>query len=279
MKIAIAVDGSVRDRAVLAWAASFARPGDDLHVVHAYQELSLHGSAWLPAVRANDHRRHRARSVLSSAQSVLLAALQRDRQIAVGGSALVGWPHQVLADISAVADLLVVGSRPGPGPACLIDASCPVVVVPAEWTIARARGRSVGVVCHAELSTAAMDRAVEYACRAGMSVLVLQSHDDGRHSAARLSEAGQLERLDLQVAGWQRVGGPPIVAEVRPDGPVEAVRSAAAVLALLVVDAGSEQQAISRLAVDELHLPVFIVEPDGRAQRAPVTGPALAEIV
>lgn len=253
MKIAIAVDGSERDSAVLAWSARFARPGDDLHVVHAYRELSLAGSVWLPAVRAGDRRRHDARRVVNVAQSVLHAALGNDRRLAVGGSTVTGAPHQVLSDLSAVADLLVVGSHPRPGAVCEIDAACPVAVVPGGW--AGSRSHDVGVLTGPLLSTEAMDRASSYAQRGGRTVLVVRT--------ATEAAPADLESLDLQVASWSRPDGPPIVTEVRHDDPADGVRALRRVLDLIVVDAGDEaMRSAVRVALDELGIPVVLVGQD-----------------
>lgn len=253
MKIAVAADGSVRDSAVLAWAAWFARSGDDIHVVHAYQELSVAGSAWLPAVRANDHRRYEARRIVTAAESTLHAALHGSRRVSIGGSAIAGWPHQVLADMSSIADLLIIGTRVPRGRACAIDAVCPVVVVPTGWTTTQSRGRSVAVLSGRDLPTAAMDRAVDYAQRAGTSVLVVRTDD------VAVDTASDLERLDLQVAGWQRPAGPPIVTEIRHNGIREGMRSLAHVIGLLVIHAAEplDTDAI-RFALDELAIPVVL---------------------
>lgn len=257
MKIAIAVDGSCRDADVLSWAAWFARPGDDVHVVHAYQELALGGSAWLPAVRANDRRRHDAWHILTRAQSVLHAALApHDRQIAIGGSTITGWPHRVLADMSTIVDLLIVGTRPGPGPACSIDAACPVTVVPKAWTAQRAQARSVGVVCGRDLSVRAMDSAAGLAQRLGMTVVVVQVDDTSQ------GDANALERLDLQIADWEGSDAAPIVTEIRHEEVGDALRSLKHVLALVVVDTDSLSDRAARVAVDELNLPVMLVGTD-----------------
>jgi hypothetical protein len=278
MRIAVAVDGTERDAAVLAWSAAFAQPGDDVHVVHAYQALALGGSVWMPAVRANDSRRDKARRVINSAQASLHRSLDRARQIVVGGSVLVGWPHQVLADLSTVADILVVGSRPGPGPVSVLDGACPVIVVPTEWRRGIRHGRSVGVPCGTDLPIVAMDRAVELAHRSLMSVLVLRCTGEpvGSGVSEPVSVAGHLEQLDLQVAPWEHVGGPAIVAEVRREDPAAALRSLTHVLGLLVVEAGALPANLLRLVVDELQLPVVVVQPDyAAALRAASDRPVL----
>ena len=272
MKIAVAVDGSARDSAVLAWTAHFARPGDDVHVIHAYQELALEGSAWLPAVRANDHRRHQARRVVATAQSSLHASLIHARQIAVGGSVVTGWPHQVLADVSTIADLLVVGSRPGPGPACVLAAACPVVIVPASWRPGPATGHDVGVLCGRTLPLAAIDGAVDVARREHMSVVVLQLAEpaDGDGAAPRFAEAAQLERLDMQLAAWDGTDYPPMVAEVRREDFSESLRALSHVVALVATMDAAEFDPATRTALDELHVPVLRVPDSDVPARHPL---------
>jgi hypothetical protein len=271
MRIALAVDGTVRDAAVLAWSVAFAQPGDDLHVVHAYQELALGGSAWLPAVRANDARRDKARQVINSAQAVIHRSLDRARQIVVGGSVLAGWPHQVLTDLSSVADLLVVGSRPGPGPAWALETACPVVVVPPGWRNEPFRGRSVAVVRARDLPVPAMDRAVEFAQRSSMSVLVVHC-DDGVVTEAE-DDAAALEQLGIQLAPWEHGGGgPAVVAEVRHDFLADGLRALEGGLGLVVLEAGAQPAELVHLVVDELRVPVALVQPEHSAHEQPTAG-------
>jgi hypothetical protein len=176
----------------------------------------------------------------------------------------------VLTDLSSVADLLVVGSRPGPGPAFVLQAACPVVVVPSDWRGETVRGRSVAVVRGRGLPVTAIDRAVVMAHRNRMSVLVIHCPDHQDWEARGDTRA--LEQLDMQLARWEYAGGPAIVAEVRHDELADGLRSVSPALALVVLEAGAQPTELVRLVVDELRLPVALVQPEHSAHEQPTAG-------
>ncbi len=124
-RIVVGVDGSPISLAALAWAVREAGlTGDSVEAVMAWQ-----------ALEDVDDSKSAAR-VLSRAIS---QTVDPDAPVKVSATVAEGYPEQVLLEVAAGADLLVVGSRGHCGladallgsvsRACVHRARCPVVIV------------------------------------------------------------------------------------------------------------------------------------------------------
>jgi nucleotide-binding universal stress UspA family protein len=130
LRVIVGVDGSPQSAHALSWAC---RRGDTVRAVYAWS-LGASGEDWIsrPGVSAEGQRR---------AEQMLREAVERVRSdhpaVNVETAVIEGPPAQVLVDMSADADLLVVGSRGGfselllgsVSQQCVHHARCPVTVV------------------------------------------------------------------------------------------------------------------------------------------------------
>lgn len=136
MRVIVGVDGSSQSSHALSWACRRGETcGDTIRAVCAWS-LGASGEDWMsqPGVSAEGQRR---------AEQMLREAVERVRSdhpaVNVETAVIEGPPAQVLVDMSADADLLVVGSRGHGGfsglllgsvsQQCVHHASCPVTVV------------------------------------------------------------------------------------------------------------------------------------------------------
>lgn len=128
--VTVGVDGSIESHAALLWAVDHARPGDTVHLVHAWQPSYVAGIEGgdddTAALRMIGREVARARHLIGG------------QPIAISGEVVHGAPGTRLAEIAT--DLVVVGTRDHhvlvdalPGSVCrqlLRHSSVPVVVVP-----------------------------------------------------------------------------------------------------------------------------------------------------
>jgi nucleotide-binding universal stress UspA family protein len=138
--IVVGVTGSRASAAALTWAAAEARSRHaDLLVVRAWQPGQLTSFT----VQVSRHDRRQWQQAVTSDLAVLLrAAFGPDEPRGLRSVVIEGTAERVLADASAGADLLVLGSTSEPtlsgrsiGPvvrSCLSRAHCPVVVIGPE---------------------------------------------------------------------------------------------------------------------------------------------------
>ncbi len=136
MRVIVGVDGSPQSAHALSWACRRGETcGDTVQAVCAWS-LGASGEDWMaqPGVSAEGQRR---------AERVLREAVERARSdhpsVAVQATVVEGAPARVLVEMSADADLLVVGSRGHGGFSglllgsvshqCVHHAHCPVTVV------------------------------------------------------------------------------------------------------------------------------------------------------
>jgi nucleotide-binding universal stress UspA family protein len=130
--VLVGLDDSAGGRAALSWAAIEAgRLDRRLVVIHAHPP-ALHGEGSAGTAHAA------ARRFVDQALSRLASSIGRPTSVA--WRVVEGDPERVLTEAAARASLLVVGSRSGLNPVerflgsvsrrCVIDAPCPVVVVP-----------------------------------------------------------------------------------------------------------------------------------------------------
>ena len=138
-RVVVGVDGSKNSRAALHWAADYARAtGAALRAVIAWHYPTTYG--YSPVVSDVDFA--------ADARSELMAAVHDEvtEGVEVETAVIAGRPEQVLLDVAADADLVVVGSR-GHGEFvgmllgsvsnyAVHHAHCPVVVVPAPSDLA-----------------------------------------------------------------------------------------------------------------------------------------------
>lgn len=141
--VTVGISGSAASPAALLWAIDHARPGDTLHLVHAWQPTYVSGIAGeddLPALRMIGREVVRARQIIGA------------EQIAVSGDVVHGPPARALTAVQT--DLLVVGSNDhnwllatvagGVWRQILRASTVPVVVVPTARR--RPRGSASGTV-------------------------------------------------------------------------------------------------------------------------------------
>jgi nucleotide-binding universal stress UspA family protein len=136
VRVIVGVDGSPHSARALSWACRRAQTcGDTVRAVCAWS-LGASGEDWMaqPGVTAEGQRR---------AEQMLRESVERARRdhpaVTVETAVIEGPPARVLVDISADADLLVVGSRGRGGfsglllgsvtQQCVHHAHCPVTVV------------------------------------------------------------------------------------------------------------------------------------------------------
>ena len=108
MRVIVGVDGSPQSARALSWACRRAETcGDTVRAVCAWS-LGASGEDWMaqPGIRAEGQRR---------AEQMLRETVERVRSdhpsVKVETAVIEGPPARVLVDMSAEADLLVVGSR------------------------------------------------------------------------------------------------------------------------------------------------------------------------
>jgi nucleotide-binding universal stress UspA family protein len=136
LRVIVGVDGSQYSALALSWACRRGETcGDTVRAVCVWS-LSASGEAWVPGARISGvGQRH--------AEQVLREAVERARSdhpaVKVETAVVEGRPARVLVEMSADADLLVVGSRGLGGfselllgsvsQQCVHHAHCPVTVV------------------------------------------------------------------------------------------------------------------------------------------------------
>ncbi|MBI5089756.1 MAG: universal stress protein [Actinobacteria bacterium] len=128
--VTVGVDGSIESHAALLWAVDHARPGDTVHLVHAWQPSHVSG------VEGGDDDTAALRMV--GREVARARRLIGDQPIAVSGELVHGAPGARLAEIAT--DLVVIGTRDHhlhvdalPGSVCrqlLRHSPVPIVVVP-----------------------------------------------------------------------------------------------------------------------------------------------------
>ncbi|MBN9621327.1 MAG: universal stress protein, partial [Actinobacteria bacterium] len=240
--IAVGVRDHEYDEAALRFAIAEARAGrDSLHVVHSYLPVRLDGCSWEPVQRARDARYVAGRRAVAQ-------AVQRVREaapgLAVDGSAVAGLPSDVLDEISAFVDLLVIGDDSAAPPGRVSGARttwwaqdaarCPVVSVPpgrAVWS-----GRPVTVVLSEHGSTETVRFAADWAEAHRAMLRISQPAEVTAVPESAAVLAASQEDLDIQACEWQRrCPGLGVVARIERDP--QWLASVAARSSVLVVSA------------------------------------------
>ncbi len=147
-RIVVGVDGSPSSRAALRWAVRQAvLTGGTVDAVMAWHvPMGFQGYAWTPVyVEEAGDVEEDARKTLDAVISEEVEPADRHR---VTGQIVNGHPAEVLLDVSAGADLLVIGNRGhgavadaflgSVGRHCVHHAHCPVVIMCSEPTRAAA---------------------------------------------------------------------------------------------------------------------------------------------
>jgi hypothetical protein len=212
--IGVGVHDILHDRGTIEWAVDDAVAGrDSVHLVHAYVPLRLDGCAWSPVSKVRDRRHTVATRIVSQAvQRAIEGATQEHAGIEVAGSAIAGLPEDVLIELSAVVDLLVIGDDS-------LDTlvtrkitarvqdrvECPIVCVPRNYR-AQADGRPVTVVVDEfGLYEEVMEFAAAEATRRAVTLQVSRAwsalHEGKVAGPGWLAE--QQEELDEQLASWR----------------------------------------------------------------------------
>ena len=136
MRVIVGVDGSPHSDRALSWACRRAENcGDTVRAVCAWS-LGGSGEDWMPQPGIPAEGQRRAEQMLREA----VEQARRDHPaVTVETAVIEGPPARVLVDLSADADLLVVGSRGHGGftglllgsvsQQCVHHAHCPVTVV------------------------------------------------------------------------------------------------------------------------------------------------------
>jgi hypothetical protein len=279
--IAVGVGAGEAASAALAWAAAEARPGDAVHVVHAYTPLSLDGSSWAPVAQAKDDLRAHARLVVARATTALRAS---HPQIEIDGSAIEAAPLAALADMSRIVDLVVVGaSAPGGSATPARDArlgwsladqsSCPVVIVPPATDPGgkdRCRRPVALLLGASSLPPHAVEFAFEAAARRHVTLVVCESRSPGPTglpvTADNISrwETTRQETLDADLSPWQEnYHAAGVIVELRREGAVATAALMHRTSQLLVVarecPAGTPLDTLARAALRHAMCPVAIV--------------------
>lgn len=142
-RITVGVDGSIEAHGALLWAVDHARPGDTVHLLHA----------WLssPVAGLDDGRDDAAAWRLIAREVARARCLIGEQAITVSGDVVHGAPGDRLAEVDS--DLVVVGVRDRhvlidalPGSVCrqlLRRSAVPVVVVPDRHRLARRRATTI----------------------------------------------------------------------------------------------------------------------------------------
>ncbi|MFD9593937.1 universal stress protein [Kitasatospora sp. NPDC059973] len=140
-RIVVGIDGSAPSKAALRWAVGQAGlTGAAVHAVAAWEYPSLYG--WLTPLLDDGFERAARRTLTAEVDEVV----GRDRPVEIEESLVLGHAAEVLLELSADADFLVLGSR-GRGTFartllgsvsshCAVHGSCPVVIVRADGAAA-----------------------------------------------------------------------------------------------------------------------------------------------
>jgi nucleotide-binding universal stress UspA family protein len=150
--LVVGVSDSVASKAALRWADSEARRrGARLLVVRAWEPLQI--AHYAPHAQHEDLA-HERRAITAELASTLFATFGAKLPAFLFTEVLEGPPERVLADESAGADMLILGSTSAPttigrsvGPvirSCLSRAHCPVVVIGPEDEAAVRRHQLAG---------------------------------------------------------------------------------------------------------------------------------------
>lgn len=282
--VVVGVDGSQASNRALRWAVHQARrrDGAELDVVHAWTA---------PAIDADDTWRRAyfetcAREVLDAETgSVNGQKAPAVRPVLVNAPAA-----EALIEAASVADLLVVGARGRGGFAglllgsvsdrCMVHASCPVAVVPADWTSDRS-GRIVVGVDGSQSSCGALQWAFVEAHRRGAALDVVNAYNYhpmmgspfgpvvtcSREDAEKASQAllQQMVGNALEAAG---TSGVQIELIPSPPGATRSLLDVAADADLLVVGSrghgtlnGALLGSVSRQCAHHARCPVVVVRP------------------
>lgn len=224
-RVVVAVRDYQHDHAAIDWALSHATPGvDNVHLIHAYPPLHLDGCHWPPVEHSRETRELAGRRVIAVALQRITAG---HRALRPDGSAVAGTPEEVLAEISEVADLLVLGDDSNdPETEHRITwrvqnaAHCPVVCVPISYRPAADAKPVTVVVDDQGLPDTAMVFGTEVALRAGVGLQVSRSwsalHEPLPETGEWLAE--QQQELDAQLADWrQQYPALPLSARIELD--------------------------------------------------------------
>ncbi len=207
---AVGIRDAERDAAALAWAVDDAAPGlDTLHVVHAYAPLPP--EAVVPTRELTD--RHRAAREVAARAVQLVGA--DGSLLRASGSAIPGAAVDVLGEIAAIVDLLVIGDDTATEPAgtsttraVLGQARCPVVAVPPAGHPPAphppARGPVTVVVGPDGLDDSVMHLALDAARRRGATLQASLAWTAlHRGPVSRPDVAAVQEQFDIRLARWR----------------------------------------------------------------------------
>lgn len=142
-RIVVGVDESVHSHRALDWAVrEAAMRRTDLTVLTVIPAMASPLSSRQLTVPDEQETVRRAREAVEEAVATSLGELGADRPAGVSVEVLSGFPAQLLTAASKEADLVVIGARGSGGFATFLlgsvsnqvahQASCPVVIVPAE---------------------------------------------------------------------------------------------------------------------------------------------------
>ena len=137
--ITVGIDGSPESLHALRWAITEARRrGSSVHVVHAWQ-LPYH-QGYLGHLALNRFREPLAEAADHTLTTALIDPTINTEWVSITSTAIHGPPAQVLIDMAANSELLVVGSRGRGGftglmlgsvsQQCAQGTPCPIVIVP-----------------------------------------------------------------------------------------------------------------------------------------------------
>jgi nucleotide-binding universal stress UspA family protein len=187
--IVVGVDGWSEGMRALRWAADEAvRAGTWLHVVHAWQSPLYSTLGGPDGKSSHAHRDPNSRAIEDVLGSATALVHRRNPTLVVRSSLLVGDAGHLLADLSATAELVVIGCRGlnylsglmlnSVGRRLIAHASGPVVVVRG---IRQHSGPIVAALSEGPYSAATLHAAVTMAVSRGAPLHVVHVNDSVRH--------------------------------------------------------------------------------------------------
>lgn len=228
-RIVVGVDGSAGALSAVLWAADECRIRNcSLLIVHACDAMDA------SSVRRSGEAGIRAMDAVSTRllQDLSVAASIRQPGVTVGSVLSHSEPAEVLLDLGAVSELIVVGSRPGGSNTVSMlgsvshrlaaHAACPVAVIPPPAVLSTSQPRTSVVVgiSSTPAGRAGIDFAFEEASRRGVGLVAVRAWGDA-------DAVGVDDRVGESAEGWRHSAAALLkrdladVVQAYPDVPVK----------------------------------------------------------
>jgi nucleotide-binding universal stress UspA family protein len=260
--VVVAVSADDADRGVAEWAANAVTGNDHVHVVHVYRPFRLPDCDWEIIRESQRRRTAEARRLAACGECPIR---QAHRALQVDGSAIGGDPVEVLIELSAIVDVVILGAD-AEGSAADVTAGvvhgayCPVVIVPprAASTELSTSGRPVTLLLdEPDLSAAGLELAKREAIRLGTGLRVVELRSAVRHPEPESPQLLAEEQicLDERLLQWGRNEQVGVVGEVSLDEPASTARRVIGSSSFVVMS----RSAVELLAGVDLPCPVAVV--------------------